>query len=74
MHNSFSSRSHSVFSITIHMKEMTPEGEELVKVGKLNLVRTPLKVYHLMLFGCKNVVNAILASMSDLSSSGPQQE
>lgn len=34
-----SSRSHSVFSITIHMKEITLDGEELVKIGKLNLVR-----------------------------------
>ncbi|KAL7990482.1 hypothetical protein Chor_013912 [Crotalus horridus] len=31
------SRSHSVFSITLHMKETT-YGEELVKIGKLNLV------------------------------------
>ncbi|XP_063045994.1 kinesin-like protein KIF11 [Engraulis encrasicolus] len=36
--NMYSSRSHSVFTITIHMKEITPEGEELVKIGKLNLV------------------------------------
>ncbi|XP_017289753.1 kinesin-like protein KIF11 isoform X2 [Kryptolebias marmoratus] len=36
--NSYSSRSHSVFSVTIHMKEITLEGEELVKIGKLNLV------------------------------------
>ena len=36
--NKQSSRSHSVFSVTIHMKESTPEGEELIKVGKLNLV------------------------------------
>lgn len=34
-----SSRSHSVFSVTIHMKEVNLEGEELVKIGKLNLVR-----------------------------------
>ncbi|OXB72251.1 UNVERIFIED_CONTAM: hypothetical protein H355_012675, partial [Colinus virginianus] len=34
----FCSRSHSVFSITIHMKETTIDGEELVKIGKLNLV------------------------------------
>lgn len=34
----FSSRSHSVFSVTIHMKETTIDGEELVKIGKLNLV------------------------------------
>jgi len=32
------SRSHSIFSITIHIKETTPEGEELMKCGKLNLV------------------------------------
>lgn len=36
--NKRSSRSHSVFSVTIHMKETTPEGEDVVKVGKLNLV------------------------------------
>ena len=34
----FHSRSHSLFSITIHIKEATPEGEELIKCGKLNLV------------------------------------
>lgn len=37
-----SSRSHSVFSVTIHMKEITLDGEELVKIGKLNLVRLAL--------------------------------
>ena len=36
--NKQSSRSHSVFTITIHIKETTPEGEDLLKVGKLNLV------------------------------------
>jgi len=36
--NPNSSRSHSVFSITVHIKESTPEGEDLLKVGKLNLV------------------------------------
>ncbi|KAI0488803.1 hypothetical protein KFK09_028642 [Dendrobium nobile] len=36
--NKQSSRSHSIFSITIHMKECTPEGEEMIKCGKLNLV------------------------------------
>uniref|UniRef100_A0A8C3XIU2 Kinesin-like protein n=1 Tax=Chelydra serpentina TaxID=8475 RepID=A0A8C3XIU2_CHESE len=36
--NAYSSRSHSVFSVTIHMKETTIDGEELVKIGKLNLV------------------------------------
>ncbi len=32
------SRSHCLFSITVHIKENTPDGEELLKVGKLNLV------------------------------------
>ncbi|XP_068597366.1 kinesin-like protein KIF11 [Brachionichthys hirsutus] len=36
--NAYSSRSHSVFTVTIHMKETTLDGEELVKIGKLNLV------------------------------------
>eukprot|EP00850_Spirogloea_muscicola_P011602 SM000072S21236 [mRNA] locus=s72:626059:632083:+ [translate_table: standard] len=36
--NKQSSRSHSIFTITIHIKESTPEGEELIKCGKLNLV------------------------------------
>ncbi|GBF98003.1 hypothetical protein Rsub_11114 [Raphidocelis subcapitata] len=36
--NKTSSRSHSVFTITIHMKETTPGGEDVIKVGKLNLV------------------------------------
>jgi len=36
--NKNSSRSHCIFSITIHIKESTPEGEELLKTGKLNLV------------------------------------
>lgn len=36
--NKYSSRSHSIFSITIHIKESTPDGADLLKVGKLNLV------------------------------------
>ena len=36
--NAYSSRSHSVFSVKIHMKETTVDGEALVKTGKLNLV------------------------------------
>ena len=32
------SRSHTIFSITIHMKESTIDGEEILKTGKLNLV------------------------------------
>ncbi|CAK9814688.1 Kinesin-like protein KIF11 [Anthophora quadrimaculata] len=36
--NAQSSRSHVVFSITVHMKESTIDGEEVLKTGKLNLV------------------------------------
>ncbi|KAG0215195.1 kinesin motor protein cin8 [Mortierella sp. GBA43] len=36
--NDKSSRSHGVFSITVHVKETTDDGEELLKIGKLNLV------------------------------------
>ncbi|XP_050360680.1 kinesin-like protein KLP2 isoform X1 [Nymphalis io] len=36
--NAKSSRSHTVFTIVIHMKENNSEGEELVKIGKLNLI------------------------------------
>ncbi|RUS86464.1 hypothetical protein EGW08_005779 [Elysia chlorotica] len=36
--NAVSSRSHSVFSVTIHLKENTVDGEELLKTGKLYLV------------------------------------
>ncbi|XP_078487897.1 kinesin-like protein KIF11 [Ciona intestinalis] len=39
--NEFSSRSHSIFTATIHTKDVTQnnmEEEELVKIGKLNLV------------------------------------
>ncbi|KAF4615319.1 hypothetical protein D9613_003074 [Agrocybe pediades] len=36
--NDHSSRSHSVFSITVHTKEVDITGSDLLKVGKLNLV------------------------------------
>jgi kinesin family protein 11 len=36
--NDHSSRSHSIFSITVTLKEVSSKGEDLVKVGKLNLV------------------------------------
>lgn len=36
--NDHSSRSHSVFSITVHSKEISSLGDDLLKVGKLNLV------------------------------------
>ncbi|KAF0426328.1 kinesin-domain-containing protein [Gigaspora margarita] len=37
-YNKNSSRSHSVFCITVHIKETMPDGEDLLKVGKFNLV------------------------------------
>lgn len=36
--NDTSSRSHGIFTVTVHIKESTSDGEELVKVGKLHLV------------------------------------
>ncbi|KAK6641195.1 hypothetical protein RUM44_012904 [Polyplax serrata] len=36
--NAQSSRSHTIFTITVHIKVTTPEGEDLIKTGKLNLV------------------------------------
>lgn len=36
--NASSSRSHTVFTIIVHTRDVTPAGEELVKTGKLNLV------------------------------------
>lgn len=36
--NDHSSRSHSVFTITVHIKESGPAGEDLLRIGKLNLV------------------------------------
>lgn len=36
--NKCSSRSHSIFTITTHIKEATAGGDDLIKIGKLNLV------------------------------------
>lgn len=36
--NESSSRSHSVFSLTVHIKETTSKGEDMLRTGKLNLV------------------------------------
>ena len=36
--NEQSSRSHSIFTITIEQSEIGPDGEEHIRVGKLNLV------------------------------------
>jgi kinesin family member 11 len=36
--NDHSSRSHSIFSITLHTKEVSTMGDDLLRVGKLNLV------------------------------------
>ena len=34
----FCCRSHTVFSVTVHIKETTLSGEEVLRIGKLNLV------------------------------------
>lgn len=36
--NAQSSRSHTIFSVTVHIRENGLDGEELLKIGKLNLV------------------------------------
>jgi len=36
--NAHSSRSHTVFTVTVHIKESSAEGEEVLRIGKLNLV------------------------------------
>lgn len=36
--NACSSRSHTIFNITVHIKEGSIEDQELIKIGKLNLV------------------------------------
>ena len=36
--NAESSRSHCIFIITVEMSEMGPDGEQRIRVGKLNLV------------------------------------
>lgn len=36
--NDHSSRSHSIFSITVHIKESATAGEDMLKIGKMNLV------------------------------------
>ena len=38
MMNASSSRSHTVFTITVHIKEVTKDGDEVLRTGKLNLV------------------------------------
>lgn len=45
LHNKFTSRyfsvysrSHSLFTVTVHIKESSVTGEEMLKIGKLNLV------------------------------------
>lgn len=47
--NAHSSRSHTVFSVTVHIKESSIEGEELLKIGKLNLVRLDYNCLHTLM-------------------------
>lgn len=36
--NQKSSRSHAVFTVTVHIRETTDDGEEVMKIGKINFV------------------------------------
>ncbi|KAF4519419.1 hypothetical protein B566_EDAN008646 [Ephemera danica] len=36
--NAHSSRSHTIFTVTVHIRESTDDGEELLRTGKINLV------------------------------------
>eukprot|EP00474_Spongospora_subterranea_P008795 CRZ09253.1 hypothetical protein [Spongospora subterranea] len=36
--NAASSRSHTIFTVKVHTKETTVDGEDIIKIGKLNLV------------------------------------
>jgi hypothetical protein len=36
--NASSSRSHCIFTITVHTKESTGDGGELIRIGRLNLI------------------------------------
>lgn len=63
------SRSHSVFTVTIHIKENTMEGEELLKTGKLHLVSDGhfkqcrqcsepfLRIYTIFISGCEEMTS-----------------
>lgn len=59
--NACSSRSHSVFSVTVHMKESSMDGEEMLKTGKLNLVSLVLKQVQSILpyLGSVNLIQAV---------------
>ena len=45
------SRSHSLFMVTIHMKENNINGEEFLKTGKLNLV-----CFYYIIFNISNII------------------
>ncbi|PSR98217.1 Kinesin-like protein [Actinidia chinensis var. chinensis] len=47
LRNKQSNRSHSIFSITIRVKECIPEGFKLIKCGKLNLVDLAERAFEL---------------------------
>ena len=57
--NARSSRSHSVFSVTVHSKQSSIEGEELLKTGKLNFVSSHSLSSHVVVLAntcCLDVV------------------
>ena len=56
--NKRSSRSHAIFSVTVHIKENSVEGEELLKTGKLKLVSSHSLSSHVVVLAktCLDVV------------------
>lgn len=58
--NACSSRSHSVFSVTVHMKESSIDGEEMLKTGKLNLVSSTIANILTASFRCAPRIRILL--------------
>lgn len=48
--NAQSSRSHSIFTVTVIIREKSIEGEETIKVGKLNLVDLAVIKFFFLIF------------------------
>lgn len=64
----YCSRSHSIFSITLHIKESSVGDEELIKCGKLNLVdlagsenisRSGAREVKICVYACNKLVRQI---------------
>ncbi|KAI9014182.1 kinesin-domain-containing protein [Hyaloraphidium curvatum] len=65
-------RSHCVFSITVHTKEATPEGEDLLKVGSAMLLRFQRPLINYVQVGKLNLVD--LAGSENIGRSGAESK